>query len=850
MTQYPESGVKLIVDTKDAQSALDDLLSSLNDIQGQDYSATVTIEADTSDMDSALQDLPLDGETVDFTVAADVELSGDELPVEGETIDTELNVEETDTAKKTLAAVETIKNLKILETVWNIAGTAVDIFGKFEQFAIEPLLSIDEAVAHVNAQTNNAIPNAHKLISGIFYDDLGESIDQVGKMVTAAAQLGVPIEEATRAALAFTKTFSDQNPETVLNTLNQMVIGKLAPNFTEASDLMVRAFQNGANKGGDLLQVIGDNATAIHDLGLTGPESLSFIKTGLDNGFKSAQQVIDVLLKIKQNVTNAAGNSTSDVSKTLNILGIANPAETGEAWSAEFFTSVIEAIKNAPGLTDTDREALFSSLAGGKQGGKVFSSFLQISPEDATTIFANVKGAADAARAGMDDSLKGAVGDFLLAAEEMVTNWLSSAAIDLPGKIAALKTGLQDALTVLGNEGTLGEALTVALKPIGFDDEFQGLESALGNFVIGILQAVAQLQDITGHGTEAAGTRATIAGMSTKQLAFDLEISNPDDLAKNIAVAVSRGVTPQEITSTISDTIDGLVSNGAIKQAQALLDEFEKNAPNLQVAQNLNGEQISQAAAALADGGQRLADAIQAGIVVDVNPNLSPENAAQLQREIDDAIKNSIHQKMLNTKDDDLTSGIQEQIDATSRYKTALDELGGKVDTTNAAAVDAARKQQAQADATKKVSTNATSATKPLNDTGGALVTVTQSAQPAATSLWALVPALDMIVAKANAVGTAADVLATKTVPTGGGGTTPAPAPTGGGGGGGGGAPPDERGLRGITSALLGYVPGASSVSGGGNNYTAVNNNFIQSPADADRLGYSTAAQLRGMAGA
>jgi hypothetical protein len=805
MTQYPESGIKLVVDSKEYTAAMDyaifqaDYFDSLGAI-----TIDVSADVDMSALDE-LQDLPLDGETVDFTVNTDV--TGDtselaDLPADGEQIETTVDVQETDTAKETLSAVNTIKNLKVLETIWNIAGTAVDAFKNFSNFAIQPMLSLDDAVARVNAQTNFAIPNARELISGIFYDDLGESIDQVGNLVIKAAQLKAPVDEAARAALTFTHTFSDQNPEQVLVSLNNMVKGKLAPNFTEAGDLLVRAFQNGANKGGDLLTVLGDNATAIHDMGLTGPESLSFIKTGLDNGFKSAQQVVDVLLKIKQNVTNAAGNQTSDVTKTLKILGIANPSETGDAWSAEFFQGVIDAIKNAPGLSDTDKEALFSNLVGGKQGGKTFSAFLQMTPDEAKSIFANVTGAAADAATEVDNSLSGAIDDFMLAAQKAAEEFLSSDQIDLPGKIAALKTGLQGALDVLSNDGSLSDALTVALKPIGFDDEFKSLEGALGNFVIGILQAVSFLQSLDPANWAAkAGTDALIAKQGATQLAFDLKIANPDDIAVDIATAVSRGVAPQTIADTISGTVDTLIQNGALKQAQVLVDTLSKPVDQNKLPLLANGTPMN------------------------VEPQMTPEAIAKLQAQIDTA--------NANAADSFLVQQQNAVLNATNTVKPGVDDL------TNSAKATIGPVQQTGIQI-KTVGVNAGTAGRKTQTMADALDEVVNSADPAASSLLGMVDALDQIINKASALDSAAshvaDVQATDAANNVG-----SSGPSNGGGS----STPEQN----FAATTLPYVSGGGSFGGAGKSFSIHNTNIIQSDAQADALGYRTAAQLRGMVG-
>lgn len=796
MADFPEAGIRLVAETDDALSAVDSLASELDMLTGGVYTAEVAVEVD----DSQVADIPIEDTETTATV----------------------DVETTDTSEEALSALNFLKNVKIIETVWNIAGTAVDLFSKFGGQVLGPMLDLDEAVAKVNATTASGIPNARELIKGIFYDDLGESITQVGELVTAAHQINAPVEEATRAVLTFTHTFTDQNPQTVLNTMNQLVVNKLTPDFKTAGDVLVTAFQNGANRGGDLLNVLNDNANTIHNMGLTGPESLAFIKTGLDNGFKSAQQVIDVLAKIKQNVTASAGDYSTDVSKTLRQLGISNPAETGEAWSAEFFTSVVDKIKNAPGLSDTDKEQLFTNLVGGKQGGKTFSAFLSLSAADADAIFAEVGGAAERAAAEADNHLRGAFDDFQLAVSAAVQDWLSSSAIDIPGKLEKLKTGLQDGLNSLAEDGDLGKALTVALKPIGFDDEFQTLEKALGDFVIGILQAVATLQDITGHGAEAAGTRATIGGLAKTQLAFDLTIANEDEIAAAVATATSRGLSAGEVTTQVSNMVQELVTTGTadtLAQAQTILDEFKKNAPNLQVAQDLNGEQISQAAAALADGGDRLKGALEAGIVVDVNPNLTPEHATALQEKIDAAFREAPPPDIINQ----LSASMGLQDESTRKVSTSITETLNPMDKLT--------------DNTRELGRTTRDATPEVSDLQLAVSAVETISGEASTALGGFVGFMQQVIDKAGAVNAAATDVANAQNAILNAQTTS----TGGGTNGSGSSGPS------IIEALMGYIAGGSMFGGANIHNVINNNNNIPNAAVADVLGFRQAAQLRGM---
>lgn len=857
MTNYPESGIKLIADTDSYTKAMEEAIF-LADYFDSIGNLSIEVTADVSEAESALEDLPLSDETVDFTV--NVDQTGDEIDdvtsLTDETVTETVDVVKTDTAEKTLSAVETLKNLKVIETVWNIAGTAVDIIGKFGSYAVTPMLDLEEAVAKVNAQTASGIPNARTLIKDIFYDDLGESIGQVGDLVTKAYQIKAPVDEATRAVLAFTHTFTDQNPETVLNTLNQLVANKLAPDFKTAGDLLTTAFQNGANRGNDLLATLDKNATAIHDLGLDAPQALGFIKTGLDAGYTSAEAVLASLTKIKQNVTNAAGNADSDVSKTLKILGIANPAETGEAWSAEFFKKVIDGIKNAPGLSDTEKEALFTNLVGGKQGGKTFSSFLQLSAADADTIFANVQGASERAAATMDDSLRGAIDDFVKETELAVENWLSSSAVDLPGKISALKEGLQNGLAVLQNGGTLEDALTIALEPIGLADAFQGFESMLGNVVIAILQVASQLQSLDPANWDAKkGTDATIAKMGATQLTFDLKIGNPDDLTNNIQTAISRGVSPEEITKSVGTAINELIADGseaALAKAQALIDTLSapidmNNVPLLANGTPMNVEPVVTTEAI--DGFQAQIDAAKP-VTVKVSPD--PDSAF-----MDSLIPMA-----------ESTSGLSDSAVVATESVDALNVSTG-TQTTNT--TTAALQVRTLADNTKKYGDAAKNAAGGISDAAYQMSVISGVAPSAKAGLEGIVTALDAILAKANAVGVAADGLAKKSAANNTGNTSGYDSNLPGGGAASGASNAigtfkvGEQGMEiastntelailnnmtteSIMAAIRGYTPSGSFSKSNGNSYSVNNVNYVQSEAQADALGYSTAKTLRGMA--
>lgn len=839
MTDFPTSGVRLVAEADDFTDTMSEALSLAAEFDALgDMDVSLTASADTSELDTmqaAIDEIEAAGGTVDF------------------------NVQEDEDTKSLFQNVKDLRDIKVIETIWNIAGTALDLLGKGADLFVTPMLDLDDAVAKVNAQTGNAIPNARELISGIFYDDLGDSIDQVGKLVIQAEQISAPIDEATRAALTFTHTFKDEDPSAVLNAMDQMVKNGLAPDFKTAGDNLTVAFQNGANRGGDLLNTINDNAGAIRDLGLTGPQAMEVFTSGMDAGFKSSQDVLNTLIKIKQNVTAAAGNQTSDVSKTLDMIGVSNPAETGDAWSLDFFTSVIDGIKNAP-VSDTDKMAMFSNILGGKVGAKEFSNLMRLEPEDWANVFANVEGAADIAATTVDDSLRGALDDFSLAANAAMQDFLSSEQIDLPGKIAALKTGLQDALDVLSSGGSLGDALTVGLKPIGFDDEFQKLEAVFGDFILSLMNLIADIQDVLGK--DSTGTRAAISEQAKSQTAFDLVANDPGKIVDTLTMGFAKGLKLEDFAATLQQAVDTLVAQGDLGGAQALLDasktlqlqatspDTDINAVNesivaaTQAAQDLINAGLTQASRSTEAMGSRSA----AG---GANAMLADLAQTQTTQALDD----------MASAVTDLTPTARDAEQADIDRKDALDELK-TVTIASTASLDT------MATTTDEVTDAAGNAAAAQSDMATSLGSILAQEQALEAQYAAGAISLEQFNAQfanlmaiassgANMAGTGAVGNASVDTPSGAsaaggmipGGKTHLVGENG----------PElvtagtslsvlnNQSTDALIAALSGFIPGASKGSGGGTKNITLNQyNVVQSAAQASALGYETSRQLRG----
>lgn len=526
-----EIPVKLTVDT----SALSELENLANDIP--------------SDIDIAVN------ATGDFS-----DLGFDEIPEE---ISPEVNVTESADSKSIIDGINFLVLKEKFELVMDIVGTAWDFIGKAEQFLVEPFLDVEDAVARINAQTGTAIPDLDQMIRDFQAADLGQSVDQIASVVTHAQQIDAPIQEATTAALSFTKVFDNENPETVLDTLNTLVSTGLVPNLQEASDLMTVFFQTGGNVGGDALAVVNANAQSWADMGLSATEALSAVNSLQTGTGATATDAAKILQTFDDALTAAAADPASAQANTLRLMGIDNPKDQGEAIGAETIDGFASAFANLP----VDQQDLVSGLFFGK-GGKKFTGAIEgLTTQD--SMFADVVGAAEDAGKAMDDSLRGAIDDFVLEANTALATLLSSESIDLPGKIADLKEGFQKAAQTLADGGSLGDALSVGFHIEGVDTALGNIERVFGQMYLSLLEVVAFIQDPTGTNDNDKFTRAQLATGATAQLPFDLLLANSEEVEGLLKQAVSRGVT--DLAAPITTALDEALAAGDFDQIAEIL---------------------------------------------------------------------------------------------------------------------------------------------------------------------------------------------------------------------------------------------------------------------------------------
>lgn len=543
----PEAGAKLTLDLSEWESNWSSAIDQAVELQG-------TID----DLGGSVD--------IDINFTGDDALPFEEIP---ETIDTDLNVTEDTDTKSILDGINFLATIEKIKIAIDVVGTAINFVKDMGSLVVTPFLDVEDAVARINAQTGGTgIDDLGQFIRDVQAADLGTGVDQITEVVIAAKQLGAPIEEATTAALTFTHTFDDQSPVTVMTTL-KATADEFGISITEASDLMTVFFQQGGNKGGDALATVDKYSQSWKDMGLSITEALSLVTSLMGGGVDTAEGASKMIQTFDDAMTAAAADPNSQQAKLLKVMGIDNPKDAGQAIGAETIDGFATAFNNLP----ADQQDLVSGLFFGKTGKLDTSAIGGMTTQ--SDMFKNVTDAASAAATEIDNSLRGAIDDFVTEINTKIAELLSSDAIDLPGKIEALKKGFQEAVDVLASGGTAGEALEVALNIPGLSDALDtfigNFERIIGNLEIAFLQVVAAIQDITGHGKEAAGTRQTISDLSKQQLAFDLQLGNPDEIATQVQQAFSRGVTPEDVGEAIDTSLAESLKNADFDQGANIL---------------------------------------------------------------------------------------------------------------------------------------------------------------------------------------------------------------------------------------------------------------------------------------
>lgn len=547
--------------------------------------------------------------------------------LDSETADVKISVTDTE-LDDVQEQLETLNTLATIDLSIVVGGMAIEGVKSVLGFGVADVLEIDSAMAILEARTGRMIPDADELINDIYTDGWGESRTQIAEVIALATQLGVEqdnLKNATETAFTVAAvTGGDVNE--VLGAMDTLVKSGLVPSYEAAGDVMVTGFQSGLDKQGDLTDSLTEYATKLSSMGITAEGTLAILKSGMQAGVMNTDFLSDSIREFgirlsdigtDENIANAFEqlDSLTDIDLAANLDAYNAGLLSGDDFLQGMFDAVAEANTKDPEAANNAVEQLFGTQAedlGAEVWGKLST--------DADTFFGDIEGRASEAGTAISSSLTSTIDTGMREIEQVVVDFLSSDAIDLPGKIDDIQAAIGEGLAEISAGGTLGDALEVALNVPGLADTLNtfmaNFERVVGNIVIEFLSVIATVQEIAGK--DSTGTRAEISRLGQTQLAFDLQIANEGELQGLIEQSLVRGVDPTAVSESLQTAVNEAIGEGEFERAlniqQALVDTITAQGGDATAAQaamdNLVSLLDTQFKVSMANGDFDLASAI------------------------------------------------------------------------------------------------------------------------------------------------------------------------------------------------------------------------------------------------
>ncbi len=555
----------------DDTSGVDDFIEAVDTVPDEETTG-LDADSDTSGIDEfieAVEEVP-DSETTAIDVEADttaldaVILAFDELPEEVPVVVTP-QVEPSGLSMLDSLALKLTginSTIELIQKGFGLLGSGVDLAGQL----VKPIVDADDAMAYLESHTGRAFPEMEEEIKKMYSASDSASQAQIAQVMAAGIQWNMAedqIVSTTGAVLDFADTW-DKDALTVLATFDSMIKSGMVSDATEAFDLLTYAMIEGADKGGDLLTTITNNAGALKEMGFTGQEVVSGIISGMEAGLPGASSVIDMIRGL---VRGEGGAGT----EAIDILGLGDEQaakDAGTITGGEYVTAVLAALsEQAP---DVQKE-MATKLFGRAAGMTGVSNILGL--DFAQDVTDEIVGVGAAAAAAADDTIHSAMTILSNTISVEVADILNSK-FDIQGWLDKIKGAVQTfSAEIQAGEGLFG-ALEIALAMPGLEQTAHQIESAINNFLIGLLQAVAQVGGFLG--ADVSGMNKEITRISAGQLAFDLTIATDEDEIRDVVQrAIDRGVSGSTLSSIFTETINTYLGAGELSKAQAFFSTLE-----------------------------------------------------------------------------------------------------------------------------------------------------------------------------------------------------------------------------------------------------------------------------------
>jgi hypothetical protein len=505
------------------------------------------------------------------------------------TVTPQVDASETASSKEVTSRLDALTKLQVIELAVNLTGTAQAFFDKFGRIGgFTGLIEMDSALSKIQARTGAMIPNAGKLIHDLYRDGWGESRGAIADVITQADNLGISqgnLQSAVQNALILQEVYGADTNDT-LTTLDSLVKNNLAPDFDAAANLLVAGIQEGANKGGDLNDVIREFSPTFDRLKISGPGAMALLNSGMAVGFDNTSRVAEGIKQIGLNLANiktdpniAAAFRSLDNLSDIDLAQSLKDFNAGKITGDQFYNDFFTAIGDAAAANPARAQELANTLIGTQGEDFGVNLWGGVSTEWDTQM-GTVEGRATTAGTAIKDNIGAQLDLLWKSVETAAGDFLSSDQIGLDAKIAEIKDRITEAINVLQSGGTLGEALEVGFQIKGVDEFLGNFQRIVGNLVIAILEFISGLQS----GEAKQQTQATIANLAEGQLAFDLKLANEDELTGLVQTALNRGVEAADISSAVRTAGTELIAEGDLARARELLSTAQEISGTVQLA--------------------------------------------------------------------------------------------------------------------------------------------------------------------------------------------------------------------------------------------------------------------------
>jgi phage-related minor tail protein len=347
------------------------------------------------------------------------------------------------------------------------AATAVGaIIGTSIAGSIDTEVALDKLNAQLGASGAYAA-DLGKIAGQLYVSNYGENLGEVSDALRTVIQSGAVFEDATNeqlqsvtASVLDLSTAFDKDVGETSQAVGRLIQTGMAKDAGEALDLITRGFQQGADRGGDFLDVIGEYGTTFQEVGLDGGSAIGLINQALAAGIPNADFAADAVREM--GIIMREGGE--DAASALNNLGLDSAQifadfQAGGPAAAAAMDKVFDALRNTE--DPAARSAAATALIG-TQYEDLGDAILSLDPSEATRSLGQIDGAAAALGTTLNDNAASNIESFKRQLSQTFVDLIGNRVLPFVSNLAStLATQFGPTLQLVGGfiAGTLVPAL-------------------------------------------------------------------------------------------------------------------------------------------------------------------------------------------------------------------------------------------------------------------------------------------------------------------------------------------------------------------------------------------------------